>query len=96
MKIIFEPRSLWATTEDGGYPWDRMDMVRDQTLRPNGMDLVYIKPFVSKDVWLHHIKTGEFEEEEEEEEDSETVFIPTGIGGAPWDGRARRQRCAYV
>jgi hypothetical protein len=76
IKIIFETRSLWKTTEDMGYPWDRMDMVRAQTLRPNGMDLVYNKPFVSKDVCLHYIKTGEFEAE-----GPETVFIPIGIRG---------------
>ncbi|KAF2032737.1 hypothetical protein EK21DRAFT_60360 [Setomelanomma holmii] len=59
IKIQFTPNSCWGTTEDMGYPWDRMDTVRDRTLAPNGLDLVYNKPSISKDAWLEYIRTEE-------------------------------------
>jgi hypothetical protein len=67
IEIQFTPDGLWGTTEDMGYPWDRMDGVRDQTMKPNGLDLVYNEPSVSKDVWLKFVRTGEFGSEANEE-----------------------------
>jgi hypothetical protein len=43
------PRSLPARAK---YPWDLMDDLRDRILRPNGMDLVYNEPIVTKEQWL--------------------------------------------
>jgi hypothetical protein len=55
IKIQFSP-DRWGTAETMGYPWDRMNSVRDQLLRPNGIDLIYNEPELSKEGWLEHIK----------------------------------------
>ena len=55
IKIQFSP-DHWGTNEDMGYPWGRMNNVRDQMLRPNGIDLVYNGPVISKEGWLKHIR----------------------------------------
>lgn len=59
IRIQLEPDGFWGTTEEMGYPWDRMDRVRDQTLKPNGLNLVYNKPSISKDAWMKFFRTGE-------------------------------------
>jgi hypothetical protein len=66
IKIQFAPDGYWGTTEEMGYPWDRMDSVREETLKPNGLDLVYNKPSVSKDAWLRYVRTGELESDADE------------------------------
>lgn len=55
-KIQFSP-DYWNTNESMGYPWDLMDCLRDDLLRPNGMDLVYNKPPISKEGWLKFVRT---------------------------------------
>jgi hypothetical protein len=40
-----------------------MHNVRDQLLRPNGMDLVYNKPEISKEGWLEYVRTPRTEYE---------------------------------
>ena len=65
IKIQFSP-GYWETTEDMGYPWDRMHNVRDQVLRPNGMDLVYNRPEISKEGWLQYVRAPRTEYEESE------------------------------
>jgi hypothetical protein len=40
-----------------GYPWDLMDRLRDEMLRPIGMNLVYNEPPISKENWLEHLRT---------------------------------------
>ncbi|ORY10989.1 hypothetical protein BCR34DRAFT_601742 [Clohesyomyces aquaticus] len=42
----------WYGMEQDDYPWDRMDHIRDELLRPNGRDLIYQTPPISKDEWL--------------------------------------------
>lgn len=58
VEIQFDPNSFWGTKEEMGYPWDRMDKVRDQTLKPNGMYLVYSEPPIDRDAWLKYVRTG--------------------------------------
>lgn len=61
--IQYTPECYHNPTEEEGYPWDRMDKVRDETLKPNGLSLEYNEPSVSKDKWLHCIRTGGLESE---------------------------------
>jgi hypothetical protein len=59
IEIKFRPDDYWGTKEEMGYPWDRMDRVRDEICRPNGIDLVYHEPLIEKDAWLEYVRTGE-------------------------------------
>lgn len=34
------------------YPWDRMDEIRDKLMRPNGLDLFYNEPSMTRKAWL--------------------------------------------
>lgn len=54
VQIDFCPDN-YGETESGGYLWDRMDNVQDHLLRPNGIDLVYSAPLLSKDDWLNRL-----------------------------------------
>lgn len=58
VEIQFDPNNFWGTKEEMGYPWDRMDKVRDQTLKPNGIDLVYSEPLIERDAWLKYVRRG--------------------------------------
>jgi len=51
--IQFQPE-CWNDWEVGRdeYPWDRMDRIRDELLNPNGMDLIYNLPPMTKEEWL--------------------------------------------
>jgi hypothetical protein len=71
IEILFRPDDYWGTKEEMGYPWDRMDRVRDEILRPNGVELVYSEPLISRDAWLEFVrrKKGEDGEDEVVEED---------------------------
>jgi hypothetical protein len=66
IEIRFAPDSFLDTTEEMGYPWDRMDRVSGQTLKPNGLDLVYNKPPISRDAWLKFVRTRELDGDEDE------------------------------
>jgi hypothetical protein len=48
-------------TEAMGYPWDRMDAIRDQILKPNGLQLSYNKPPISKERWSELVMNGSCE-----------------------------------
>jgi hypothetical protein len=61
IEIQFAPDSYWHATEEMGYPWDWMDRVRDQTLKPNSINLVYNEPLVSRDAWLKFVRTRELD-----------------------------------
>ena len=54
IRITFNPDS-WGTKEEDGYPWDRMDKIRDE-IRPYGMALEYSEPECTKDRWLERMK----------------------------------------
>jgi hypothetical protein len=56
IEIKFTPCDFWDLTEEMGYPWDRMDSVRDQAMRPFGLDLIYNKPLISRDAWLDRVR----------------------------------------
>lgn len=43
------------------YPWDRMDEIRDQVMRPHGLDLVYNEPSMSRHLWLQYHETGKID-----------------------------------
>jgi hypothetical protein len=58
IEIEFRPDDYWGTKEEMGYPWDRMDRVRDEICRPNGMDLVYSEPLIKRDAWLKYVRSG--------------------------------------
>lgn len=59
IEIEFHPDSSWSSQEDG-YPWDRMDKIRDE-IRPYGMALEYSEPSCTKEVWLEQMKLGNVE-----------------------------------
>lgn len=50
IKIYYDPDPRYSIPKDG-YPWDRMDRIRDE-IRPHGIELVYSKPAVTKERWL--------------------------------------------
>jgi hypothetical protein len=58
IRIHFTPDFPWNTTEEMGYPWDRMDDLREQTMKPIGLELSYNEPSITKVKWLEYIKTG--------------------------------------
>lgn len=51
IEIQFWP-DYWYETGGEEYPWDRMNHVRDGLLRPNGIDLCYNTPVISRENWL--------------------------------------------
>jgi hypothetical protein len=65
IEILFRP-DYWGTTEVMGYPWDRMDRVREETLRPGGVELVYSEPMIGKEEWLGFVRREEGEHGEDE------------------------------
>jgi hypothetical protein len=54
IKIIFNPED-WETKEEDGYPWDRMNKVRDE-IQPHGLVLEYSEPRLSKEGWLEEVR----------------------------------------
>ncbi|KAH7083822.1 F-box domain protein [Paraphoma chrysanthemicola] len=56
IEIVFTPDRCWSATEEMGYPWDRMDALRDVHLKPKGIGLVYNEPSISKDEWLKYVR----------------------------------------
>jgi hypothetical protein len=62
IEIQYEPSECpHDATEEMGYPWDRMDAIRDQILEPNGLQLSYNKPPVSKERWSDLVMNGNCE-----------------------------------
>jgi hypothetical protein len=55
VNINFRPDDC-ERVESDGYPWDRMDNVRDHLLRPNSISLTYSTPLMSKDDWLEELE----------------------------------------
>lgn len=53
--ICFNPDHYWDVQEEDGYPWDRMDRVRDELCNPNGIEFVYSKPIISREEWREHL-----------------------------------------
>lgn len=66
-EIDFTPDQYYFSTEETGYPWDRMDNLRDGILRPLGIDLVYNKPLISKSEWLQFLNDKRIAEQPEPE-----------------------------
>ncbi|KAE8326020.1 hypothetical protein BDV39DRAFT_206406 [Aspergillus sergii] len=54
IKIIFNP-DYWDSTEEQGYPWDRMDRIRDE-IQPHGLVLEYSEPALTKEEWLRRLR----------------------------------------
>ena len=52
--ITFNP-DAWGSKEEDGYPWDRMDKIRDQ-VRPHGIALEYSDPTITKEGWLEGLR----------------------------------------
>ncbi|KAF2736402.1 hypothetical protein EJ04DRAFT_597134 [Polyplosphaeria fusca] len=63
VEIEFRPQEF-ERKESDGYPWDRMDRVRDEVMRPNGMDLVYCDPHISKENWLRDVRKRALDQNE--------------------------------
>jgi hypothetical protein len=62
IEIQYEPCECpHDATEEMGYPWDRMDTTRDQILKPNGLQLSYNKPPISKERWSELMMAGKCE-----------------------------------
>lgn len=89
VKIGFRP-DYWARVGRDEYPWDRMDKIRDELLRPNRMDLVYSTPIISKEQWLkgmeapnpYALNETQYEEQSESESDIEPWGqTPPGVHG---------------
>jgi hypothetical protein len=70
IEIRFDTEDFIGSDEEFEYPWDRMDNVRDEILRPNGRDLMYNEPYISRGEWL-----GQFIETEECESDSDEAIV---------------------
>ncbi|KAI1447829.1 hypothetical protein F5Y02DRAFT_355425 [Annulohypoxylon stygium] len=51
--IIFDP-DYWGYRIEDGYPWDRLDKVKDSCRQLN-IELTYTKPALTKKEWLHHV-----------------------------------------
>lgn len=52
IKIHFTPIDHFASgMQEGGYPWDRMDKLRDE-FSPHGLVIEYNEPTVTKKEWL--------------------------------------------
>jgi hypothetical protein len=55
IEITYSPDpDLWGVKEEDGYPWDRMDRIRDE-IRPCGITLEYSEPPLSKEDWLEAV-----------------------------------------
>jgi hypothetical protein len=62
IEVQYEPGECpHDATEEMGYPWDRMDTIRDQILKPNGLQLSYNKAPISKERWSELMMTGKCE-----------------------------------
>ncbi|KAF2188456.1 hypothetical protein K469DRAFT_660153 [Zopfia rhizophila CBS 207.26] len=51
IEIQFRPDD-WNAVGKDEYPWDWMDHIRDELLRPNRMNLIYGMPPMAKEEWL--------------------------------------------
>jgi hypothetical protein len=49
------------STEEMDYPWDRIETINNQTLKPNGLHLSYDKPPISRDRWSDLVMAGKCE-----------------------------------
>ncbi|KAF2709129.1 hypothetical protein K504DRAFT_295783 [Pleomassaria siparia CBS 279.74] len=56
VEIQFSP-DQWDTDYGMIYPWDLMDRLGDEVLRPKGMNLVYNDPPISRENWLEKLQT---------------------------------------
>ncbi|KAI0890745.1 uncharacterized protein GGS22DRAFT_151730 [Annulohypoxylon maeteangense] len=52
--IIFDP-DYWGYRIEDGYPWDRLDRVRDSCRQLN-IKLTYTKPALTKEAWLERVE----------------------------------------
>jgi hypothetical protein len=50
VRIMFKPDRWYSI--DTGYPWDRMDRVRDEVFAPLRLELEYTTPPLTKERWL--------------------------------------------
>lgn len=74
IRIIFRPDEEDSKASDG-YPWDRLDRVRERC-RPLGIRLEYDEPPLSKEAWLESL------EDEDEERGRGSVEVED-VGNAP-------------
>jgi hypothetical protein len=102
IEIDFRPPDYWSTKERMGYPWDRMDRVRDEVCRPNGIELVYSEPLVERDKWLEYVRrsdsddasvddTAEDEHSSMADEEDETEMLDTEPQWAAYQGEDIRK-----
>lgn len=54
IQITYTPDD-WRSREEYGYPWDRMDKIRDE-IQPYGLMLEYNQPTLTKEEWLQPVK----------------------------------------
>lgn len=57
VEIKYSP-SFSGYRELVGYPWDLMDEVRDESMRPNGINLIYNEPPLTRDAYLDLIPSA--------------------------------------
>lgn len=55
IKIVFSPDG-WEANEELGYPWDRMDRIKND-FGPLGLAITCNQPPISKEKWLNALKT---------------------------------------
>ncbi|KAE8422374.1 hypothetical protein BDV36DRAFT_291546 [Aspergillus pseudocaelatus] len=56
--IVFKP-SYKESTEEQGYPWDRMDRIRGE-IQLHGLVLGYSKPYLTKGKWLQPLRENPY------------------------------------
>jgi len=66
IRICFAPE-YWGSSKQDGYPWDRIDRVRDEICKPNGIELNYTKPTILKWAWLEYLEETERANRDERE-----------------------------
>jgi hypothetical protein len=70
IEIQFSP-DYWDTVEEMGFPWDRMNRVRDETLKTRGIELVHNQPSIERDSWLKFVRSKNIDGEGDGDEEIE-------------------------
>jgi hypothetical protein len=83
IKIYFRPDS-YEVTEENGYPWDRMDRIRDKACKNNGIELEYTPPTITKENWLDALDPETRREDGRMTDRSDEHWSEPGEGSPAW------------
>ena len=89
IKVQFHPDN-WGCGESDHYPWDRMDMVRDE-VEKGGVTIEYSEPSISREGWLRERRIVAGEEvsdmtDEEGESDEGSISSRQSDSESTWSG----------